>query len=116
MGLELRSNNWQEMKVTAGADVVAGEMDLLGSVVGVYVEAEDSGDDVTFIYQCDKIVVPKVTGTGKALTQGAKVYFDATENKVTPTSGGNTLCGRCLVAAGASDTTVEIVLNGAVAA
>jgi len=117
-GIQLRCGpeHWAQMDVTLSSTVTAGQMAKIQSTVGVYFEAGDSGDQVSFVYKADKIVVPKVAGSGLTIAQGAPVYFKAASAAVTGAASGNTLCGRCLVAAGASDTTVEIEFNGACAA
>ena len=117
-GIQLRCGpeHWAQMDVTLSGTVTAGEMNKIQDTVGVYFEAGVSGDQVSFVFKADKIVVAKVAGSGLTIAQGAKVYFKAANDAVTGASSGNTLCGRCLVAAGASDTTVEISLNGDVEA
>jgi len=94
----------------------AGQLTKVEDMVGVIVEAAKTGEEAVLIYKAPKIVVPKVAGTGKTIAAGAKVYYKAASAAVTGDSTSNTLCGRCLVAAGATDTEVEIDLNGAVAA
>lgn len=116
MGLELRSPNFKSVQVTLTGTVTAGLMAKRQELVGVYAEAGVSGDVVEFIYQCDKIVVPKAAATGYTFTQGDKVYFDAAEAGVNNSSSGNTLCGRALETVTETDTEVEIELNGALAA
>jgi len=117
-GIQLRCGpeHWAQMDVTLGATVTAGTMAKIEDMVGVYFKAGDSGDVVSFVYQADKIVVTKLAGSGLTIAAGAMVYFNALGAGVTGASSGNTLCGRCLVAATATATTVEIALNGAVAA
>lgn len=111
-GIQLRSQHYQEFIVTLGGTKTAGAMDKIQDTVGVYYEAGVSGDEVAFVYQADKILLPKTAGSGLTIAQGAKIYFDNSAKSITPTSSGNTLCGRCLVAAGATDTTVLCVLEG----
>jgi predicted RecA/RadA family phage recombinase len=111
-GIQLRSQHYQAMSVTLGGTKVAGAMDKIEDTVGVYYEGGASGEAVAFVFQADKILLPKADGSGLTIAQGAKIYFDNSAKKVTPTSGGNTLCGRCLSAAGATDTTVLCVLEG----
>ena len=116
-GIDLRCGpeHWSSMDVTLGATITAGEMNKIQDTVGVYFEAGDSGDQVAFCYKAAKIVVAKVAGSGLTIAQGARVYFVSASDAVTGTAGSNTLCGRCLVAATAAATTVEIELNGACA-
>jgi predicted RecA/RadA family phage recombinase len=115
--LKLRSDVFASMEVvTPTAGYTAGQMVKIGDVVGVIAETKTVGQIAVLIYKCDKIIVPKVAGTGITFAAGAKVYFKSANAAVTNASTSNTLCGRCTVAAVAADTTVEIDLNGAVAA
>lgn len=117
-GIKLRCGpeHWASMIITHVGTVATGVMAKIVDTVGVYWSGGDSGDDDAFVYYADAILVPKVVGSGKAITQGAKVYFVAASAAVSPTAGANTLCGRCRIAAGASDTTVLIALAGNVEA
>lgn len=115
--LQLRSPNYASTKVVAPTGgYTAGQLYASGSLVGVPVQTVDAAAVVAFIYAADKIVVPKVAATGKALTVGQKVYFKSASNAVTGDSTSNTLCGRCIVAAAALADTVEIHLTGNVVA
>jgi predicted RecA/RadA family phage recombinase len=116
-GIQLRSSKWRALTYTvAGSAVTAGAMTKLNDTVGVYFESKSVGEDVAFVYEAEKILLPKAAGSGLTIAQGAKVYFDNSAKTITPTSGGNTLCGRCVVAADADDTTVLVDFNGACAA
>jgi hypothetical protein len=115
--LKLRNDVFASMEITTPtAGYTAGQMVKINDTVGVIAETKTVGQIATLIYKCEKIVVPKVAGTGITFAAGAKVYFKAANSAVTNASTSNTLCGRCTVAAVAADTTVEIDLNGAVAA
>ena len=96
--------------------VEAGEMTVVSDVVGVYVEAGDAGDTKAFITRADGILVPKATGTGTAIAQGDKVYFDTAVTTgvggVTEDPTGNALCGYCKEAATTTDAVVLISLDG----
>ena len=92
--------------------VTAGTMAKVEDVVGVYLEDADTGDAVAFCYYAPKIVVTSVAvGTGK-FTAGSKVYFDATDKKITESSTGNTLCGVVLETPALAAETVLIALDG----
>jgi len=110
--LKIRSDNWRSVEVTLGATKVAGAMDKIEDLVGVYMEGGDSGDEVAFCYDCEKITLPKSVDTGDVFAKGDKVYFDNSAKKLTATSGGNTLCGRALEAVIASDTEVLVDFKG----
>lgn len=114
--LKLRSNRWASMVVIAPTGgYTAGQIVKVEDTVGVIVETVAVGKPAVLIYECEKIVVPKVVATGVTLVVGAKVYYDGT-GAVTNESSGTTLCGRVLEAAGQDDEEVLIDLKGNVAA
>lgn len=116
-GVKLRSNEWGSFQTVApGGGSTRNTFAKIQDTVGVYVTTEDAGDAVEFIYWAKKIIATKVAGTALTLAIGQKVYFDAGNAAMTPTASGNTLCGRCTVAALAADTTVEMDLTGNVEA
>lgn len=118
-GLKLRTacpnGDWRSFVVTApSGGVTAGQMDLIEDTVGVYAQTADAGEDVAFIYEAEKILVPKSTTTGAGeFTAGDKVYFDHTDEEVNNDSGSNYLCGICVKDADVDDTEVLIDLHGA---
>lgn len=111
----LRSPVYRAIRVTAPtAGLTAGAMQKTEDTVGVIFEDKDLGGTTVLVYQAEKIIVPKVTGTGKSFAIGDKVFYDDSSKKVTPTSAqGLFLVGIATEAAGINDTTVEIDLNGA---
>ena len=115
-GPHIRSEHYKSFDYTVPAGgVTAGAMDKIQDTVVVFAETKDEGETVAAIYQADRILVPKVTGI--ACVVGEKVYYNDYVNKVTAdTTSGNTLCGRVVEAADASDTEVLIDLEGHVAA
>jgi hypothetical protein len=117
-GPHIRSEHWRSFDYTVpAAGVTAGAMDKIQDTVVVFAETKSEDDIVAAIYQADVILVPKISGTGYAIVQGEKVYYNDFVNKVVAdTTSGNTLCGRCLVAAGADDTEVLIDFSGNIAA
>ena len=95
----------------------AGGMTVIGSTVGVVIEnvgtsgqamsdTYPNGPDGVLVYEAEKVVLPKATGTGDSFAVGTRIYYDAAAKNVTSTSTGNTLCGRALEAAGTADTEV----------
>ena len=88
----------------------------IGDVVGFYYETKDAGEDVAVVIQMNIVELAKKAGSGEAIGQGEKVYYEAASGKLTGVEGSNTLCARCLKAALAADTTVCVVFNGDVAA
>lgn len=93
--------------VTLAANIVSGVALLIGTLLGVAVTSGVIGDVVVFetegVYD-----LPKAAG---AITQGALVYWDDAAKNITTTSSGNTLIGKCWVAAGGGDATVSVKLN-----
>lgn len=113
-GIQLRCGpeHYAAFSVELAATVTAGLMDKREDTVGVYFEAGDSGDTVTFVFKADRIVVSKDTTSGVTFTAGDKVYYNDYLNKVTNNTSGNTLIGIALEDAIAADTTLEIYLDG----
>jgi len=112
-GLKLRCNiaRCNQMTITASADVTSGQMAVFNDTVGVWVKDVDSGDDGAVIFKAPKILVP-CEAISAGYTEGEKVYFDATEERVTETSSSNKLCGVVTEAPASSATSVEIQLDG----
>ena len=107
----LRTDTFRSMKVVAPVGgYTAGQMVKVEDTIGVIVEEAAEGADAVLVYNAEKVIVPKETG--QALSAGAKVYFDESENRVTSTSTDNFLCGRVVEAAASADTTVKIDLTG----
>ena len=113
--LLLRSPDMCTVKVTApSAGYSKGQITKVEDMVGVIVDDTAAAATAVMIYKCPKIVVTKrAATTGLAFSVGDKVYYRSGGPDVTPASTGNTLCGRCTVAATSLATTVEIDLNGA---
>jgi predicted RecA/RadA family phage recombinase len=118
-GLKLRTacpnGDWRSFVVTApSGGVTRGQMDLIHDTVGVYAQDADAGEDVAFIYEAEKIVVPKSVTTGAGeFSAGDKVYFDHADEEVNNDSGSNYMCGIALEDAAVDDTEVLIDLHGA---
>lgn len=115
LGTACPNGDWRSFVVTApSGGVTAGQMDLIEDTVGVYAQTADAGEDVAFIYEAEKILVPKSTTTGAGeFTAGDKVYFDHTDEEVNNDSGSNYLCGIAVKDADVDDTEVLIDLHGA---
>jgi hypothetical protein len=116
IGLKVRTDgqrfeSFNAVALTPG--VVAGQMDLIHDTVGVYAQTAATGEDVAFIYNCKKIVVPKEEGsTNGIISAGDKVFFDHANAEVTADSSGNLWCGIALEDAGAADCEILIDLKG----
>lgn len=115
--LNLRSPILASMEITTpSAGYTAGQMVKIEDTVGLIAETKTVGQTAVLIYKCEKVVVPKVAGTGITFAAGDKVYFVAASAAVSNASTSNTLCGRALEAATEADTDVEIELLGSAAA
>lgn len=89
--------------------VVSGTAYKIGSLLSVACVSADEAASysaaVTGIF-----TLPKATG--QTWTEGAKLYWDDGAKKFTTTSSGNTLAGCAVAAAGSSDTTGSVRLDG----
>lgn len=94
---------------TAGSALAAGAVVVIGVRVGVLLAALASGEtgslQVTGVFNIAKLSTDVVA-------QGALLYWDATNSRLTTTAAGNTLAGYAANAAGNGVATVNIVLNG----
>lgn len=106
-GLKLRTKLESAKTLRAATDAEetlrAGEMTMVGDTIGVVVEDAGPESDFVLVYEAEKIVVPKATGTGRAFTPGATVFYDATAKQVTNAAEGNIKCGKALTAAAEDD-------------
>jgi predicted RecA/RadA family phage recombinase len=99
----------ESLTLTAGGTLTSGQGLLVGTVFGVVAEAAVSGQLYTLVLE-GVFDLPKAASVTPAV--GAKVYWDNTNGNVTTTSSGNSLIGVAVVAAGASDATVRVRLDG----
>jgi len=113
-GLKLRTKleSAKTLKARTGESetVDAGEMIAVHDTIGVVVEDAAENSEFVLVYEAEKIVAPKATGTGINFAAGDSVYYDAAAKNVTNASSGNTLCGRALEDAGDNDAEVLIDL------
>ena len=92
---------------TPGSAVAAGDVIVQGELVGVTRSPIAAGAlgslavDGVFDFA-------KATGGGTAISSGANVYWDDTNNVATTTATGNKLIGKCVRAAADADTTVRV--------
>lgn len=97
------------LTLTAPRAVASGGGALIGAIFGVAKIAIASG--VRGPFEVDGVFdLPK---DGAAIAEGAKVYWDNTNFRVTATASGNTLIGAATVARLAGDATATVRLNGA---
>jgi len=109
-GLKLRTKLESAKTLKAmtgtGESYSAGEMIKVGDTIGIVVEDVAENSEFVLVYEAEKVIAPKATGTGVSLSVGDSVYYDATAKEVTNSSSGNTLCGKALESAGDNDDEV----------
>lgn len=93
---------------TAGANIASGQVVLMGARIGVALKAIANGEtgpmQVTGVFNIAKLSTDN-------MAQGALLYWDNTNSRLTTTASGNTLAGFAASAAGASTTSVNIKIN-----
>ena len=109
--------DWRSFEYTVGSgdSKTKGYIYLIADTYCVSFDDYVAGDTAVFIYNAEKILVPKKTGTGEAFVVGDYVYLDtsATPWDVTPNFATAYICiGICVAAAAETDETVEIDLKG----
>jgi len=94
---------------TPAAAVAAGDVVVQGDLVGVATAPIAAGTTGTIAVQ-GVFAFPKGSG---AISAGAKVYWNATNQIVVTTDGGgaNKLVGKVVTAATTADTTVQVLLT-----
>jgi predicted RecA/RadA family phage recombinase len=106
----MAKNFIQEGKVldyTAAADITSGQFVLVGAIGAVAIT--DIANGATGPVQITGVFsVPKAAG---AVTQGAKLYWDAANSVLTTTASGNTVVGVAAAPAAGGDARVSLLLN-----
>jgi len=92
----------------AGAAIASGAGVLIGTRFGVALANIATGATGS-VQICGVFTVPKLSTDN--MTQGALVYWDAANSRMTLTSAGNTLAGSAAAPAAASTTSVNVLLN-----
>lgn len=93
---------------TPAAARASGAATLIGTKIGVAV-ADVAISTQGVFYVKGVFELPKLTTD--VVTQGAALYWDNTNLRLTLTSAGNTYAGYAYAAAGNGVTTAQIVLN-----
>lgn len=92
---------------TPTADVAAGDVVVLGTIVGVAsydIAANTLGAlNVTGVFD-----MPKASG---AITAGAAVYWDASNKNITTTANSNTKAGVAVAGAATGDVVARVLIN-----
>jgi len=97
--------------LTAPYAVSSGGGALVGTVFGVAVT--DIANGVVGQFQREGVF--DITAlTTDVIAQGAKVYWDNTNKRVTGTASTNALIGAALVAKANGDTTCRVLLDGVI--
>ncbi len=92
---------------TAAADI--GYMDVVPLTDRIGVALENIANGATGTVTLTGVFeFPAATGSGKALTVGEKVYWDATNGVITSTATDNTFAGHAVAAKAASGTTARV--------
>lgn len=94
---------------TTGADIASGAPVLVGTRLGIALVNIANGANGSVRMRGVFIVAKLGTDTP---AQGALLYWDAANKRLTTTASGNTQAGYAAKAAGAGTTTVEISING----
>lgn len=93
---------------TAGANIASGQVVLMGARIGVALKAIANGEtgpvQVTGVFNIAKLSTDN-------MAQGALLYWDNTNSRLTTTASGNTLAGFAAAAAGATTASVNIKIN-----
>lgn len=92
----------------AAAAVASGAMVLLGSRVGVAV-ADIALNATGSVQVVGEFTIPKLSTD--VVAQGALLYWDNTNKRLTTTASGNTLAGFATAASGSGNGTVNIKIN-----
>lgn len=92
-----------------GTPRASGDVLVVGTKVGVALAAIPA-NTIGSVQICGVFTVPKLSSDTPA--QGALVYWDGTNSRMTTTSSGNTLAGVAAAAAGSGITSMNVLLNG----
>lgn len=95
---------------TPPADVAAGDVVVQGELVGV-AKLDIKANTLGALAVAGVFDFAKATGGGTAITAGANVYWDDTNNVATTTASGNKLIGKCVKAAADADATVRVRMS-----
>ena len=96
------------LDVLAGSNIVSGAVVIIGTIAGIAI-ADIASGKTGAVRIAGVFSLPKAAGV--AITQGAKVYWNAGAGNVTTTASGNTLFGVAAVAAASGDANVSVLLN-----
>ncbi|MCK6458128.1 MAG: DUF2190 family protein [Phycisphaerae bacterium] len=92
---------------TPGADVAAGDVVVIGELVGV-AKLDIKANALGALAVSGVFDFAKATGVGTAISAGANCYWDDANNVATTTATDNKLIGKCVKAAADADATVRV--------
>lgn len=92
-----------------GTARASGDVVVAGTLVGVCLAAI-AANTTGSVQVCGVFTLAKLSTDTPA--QGALVYWDAANSRITTTAGANTLAGKAFAAAGSGETTCLVLLNG----
>ncbi len=95
---------------TPGSAVAAGDVIVQGELVGV-ARTPLAANTLGSLAVAGVFDFAKATGGGTAISAGANVYWDDTNNVATTTATGNKLIGKVVKAAADADATVRVRMN-----
>lgn len=90
------------LSVTAPYDVASGDLVVVGSIIGVAVNAALSGSRVELV-NGGRVFNSLPKATGAAWSVGDALYWDVGAKKLTKTSSGNTLAAAATADAASGD-------------
>jgi predicted RecA/RadA family phage recombinase len=91
----------------SGSSLSSGDLVVIGTIAGI-AKTDIADGDTGAVHISGVFSLPKATG---AVTQGAKLYWDASESEVTTTATDNTLIGIAAAAALSGDASIPVLLN-----
>ena len=95
---------------SGGDDVEAGDVVVQGDLVGI-ARLKIPAGKLGALAVRGVFDVTKATGSDTDMDAGAKVYWDASNQRATKTASGNTLMGKAVAAAGEADEQVRVRLS-----
>lgn len=101
----------ENLTVAAPYALTAGQGALVGALFGVATSTAANGADVVLV---TRGVFDLTRAAAITVAQGANVYWDNAAKNVTTTSAANTLIGVCAVASLVGNTTIVVLLDGAI--
>lgn len=91
-----------------GTARASGDVVVIGTRVGIC-QAAIAANAIGAVMICGVHNVPKLSTD--VIAQGALVYWDAGNNRITSTVGANVLAGSAANAAAATTTSINVLLN-----